>query len=176
MEDLDIRRFYAAMLVERGAAGDRKRACALLGEAIAGYRTIGMPRHQKLAEALAAKVGLQSDPGEAPDALTARESQVLRLVAKGHRTSEIAAELYLYAATVQRHVANIYAKLGVRNRAEARARRPNATATLPRDLPTRLGPRKIKCLPLSDGRLWQSAFASKQVPRYHLEPHDREAR
>jgi ATP/maltotriose-dependent transcriptional regulator MalT len=121
MEDLDIRRFYAAMLIERGGAEDRKRARALLGEAIAGYRTIGMPRHQKLAEVLAATVGLQSDPGEAPDALTARESQVLRLVAKGHRNSEIAAELFLSAATVQRHVSNIYAKVGVRNRAEATA-------------------------------------------------------
>jgi ATP/maltotriose-dependent transcriptional regulator MalT len=121
MEDLDIRRFYAAMLIEQGAAEHRKRARALLGEAVAGYRTIGMPRHQELAEALAAKAGLQIDSGEAPGALTARESQVLRLVAKGRRNTEIAAELFLSEATVQRHIANIYAKLGVRNRAEATA-------------------------------------------------------
>jgi predicted transcriptional regulator len=37
------------------------------------------------------------------------------------RTSEIAAELFVSPATVQRHVANIYAKLGLRNRAEATA-------------------------------------------------------
>jgi len=121
MEDLDIRRFYAAMLIERGAAEDRKRARVLLAEALAGYRAIGMARHQELAEALAAKVGLPSDPRGAPDALTARESQVLRRVAQGRRNGEIAAELFLSAATVQRHVANIYAKLGVRNRAEATA-------------------------------------------------------
>jgi DNA-binding NarL/FixJ family response regulator len=80
-----------------------------------------MPRHQRLTEDLAAKIGVQRDVGEAPDGLTARECHVLQLVAKGHRNSEIAAELFLSEATVQRHVANIYAKLGVRNRAEATA-------------------------------------------------------
>ena len=121
MEDPDIRRFYAAMLIERSGPGDHERARALLAEAIAAYRTIGMPRHQRLADNLAARIDTQRDAGEAPDGLTSRECQVLRLVAKGHRNSEIAAELFLSEATVQRHVANIYAKLGVRNRAEATA-------------------------------------------------------
>jgi tetratricopeptide (TPR) repeat protein len=52
VEQPEARRFYAQMLLERGAPGDQERARELLGEAIAGYRDIGMPRHIELAEAL----------------------------------------------------------------------------------------------------------------------------
>jgi DNA-binding NarL/FixJ family response regulator len=44
---------------------------------------------------------------------------VWRLVAAGHSSQEVAAELALSARTVERHITNLYAKLGVRNRAEA---------------------------------------------------------
>jgi DNA-binding CsgD family transcriptional regulator len=55
-----------------------------------------------------------------PDgSLSKREAEVLRLVASGHTNSEIASALSLSRTTVERHVANIYAKLNVRNRSEA---------------------------------------------------------
>jgi DNA-binding NarL/FixJ family response regulator len=53
--------------------------------------------------------------------LTARELQVLRLVAAGETNKAIAAELVLSQRTVDRHVSNIYTKLGVSSRAAATA-------------------------------------------------------
>ena len=56
---------------------------------------------------------------ENPNGLTAREVTVLRLVAGGRTNKEIAAELVLSVGTVERHIANIYGKIGARGRAEA---------------------------------------------------------
>ena len=53
--------------------------------------------------------------------LTAREVEVLRLLAGGKTNGEIAEELYVSVRTVERHVANIYAKIGARGRANATA-------------------------------------------------------
>jgi non-specific serine/threonine protein kinase len=53
--------------------------------------------------------------------LTGRETEVLRLIVAGKSNHEIAAMLTLSARTVERHIANLYAKLGARNRAEATA-------------------------------------------------------
>ena len=52
------------------------------------------------------------------DALTDREEQVLLEVASGRTNEEIARELYVTLSTVKTHVANLLAKLGVRNRVE----------------------------------------------------------
>jgi DNA-binding CsgD family transcriptional regulator/class 3 adenylate cyclase len=57
-----------------------------------------------------------------PDArhgLTARELEVLRLLAAGHSNRELGELLFISPATAARHVANIYAKLGVDSRAQA---------------------------------------------------------
>jgi DNA-binding CsgD family transcriptional regulator len=54
--------------------------------------------------------------------LTARELQVLRLVASGESNKAIAARLCLSERTVERHVSNIFSKLDVRTRAAATAR------------------------------------------------------
>jgi DNA-binding NarL/FixJ family response regulator len=51
--------------------------------------------------------------------LTPRELEVLRLVAAGHTNKEIADELVVSVATVERHVANIYRKIGARSRVDA---------------------------------------------------------
>jgi DNA-binding CsgD family transcriptional regulator len=53
--------------------------------------------------------------------LTARELQVLRLVATGKTNRSIAADLFLSEKTVARHVSNIFAKLGLSSRAAATA-------------------------------------------------------
>ena len=58
--------------------------------------------------------------GEEPvGALTERETDVLVLVARGLSNYQIARELYLAPATVKRHLANVYEKVGVRSRSEA---------------------------------------------------------
>ncbi|MFT3926540.1 MAG: response regulator transcription factor [Myxococcales bacterium] len=57
----------------------------------------------------------------APDGLTPRELQVLRLVAEGKTNRSIARELFLSEKTVDRHVSNIFAKIGVPSRAAATA-------------------------------------------------------
>lgn len=57
-----------------------------------------------------------------PTSLTPRESEVLTLAARGFSGPEIAEELVLSRATVKTHLANIYAKLGVPNRAAAVAK------------------------------------------------------
>jgi DNA-binding CsgD family transcriptional regulator len=62
-----------------------------------------------------------TSPAPRPLGLTARESEVLRLVAAGRSNPEIAAELYISAKTASVHVSNILAKLGVGSRGEAAA-------------------------------------------------------
>ena len=57
--------------------------------------------------------------GTAAEGLTAREGEVLRLVAQGQSNKEIASDLSLSVHTVERHLANIYAKIGARGRADA---------------------------------------------------------
>ena len=57
----------------------------------------------------------------APHGLTGRELEVLRHLAAGETNKDIAAALVLSVRTVDRHVSNIYAKLGVSSRAAATA-------------------------------------------------------
>jgi len=58
-------------------------------------------------------------PGELPDGLTPREAEVLALIAEGLTNTEIADRLVVSAATVKSHVNHIFAKAGVRDRAQA---------------------------------------------------------
>jgi DNA-binding CsgD family transcriptional regulator len=62
---------------------------------------------------------LGRDPAAAP--LSRRESEVIALLASGRENAEMAAALGVSVHTVERHVANIFVKIGVRNRAEATA-------------------------------------------------------
>jgi DNA-binding NarL/FixJ family response regulator len=54
-----------------------------------------------------------------PEALTERETDVLRLVGRGHSNKEIARELGISDLTAKTHVSNILAKLGVPGRTQA---------------------------------------------------------
>jgi len=71
------------------------------------------PMSRKLLGALDAPV---PEPAVQHTLLTAREREVLRLVAQGRSNDAIASELVLSVRTVERHVENIYGKLGVSGR------------------------------------------------------------
>lgn len=57
-------------------------------------------------------------PAQPFDPITAREEEVLALVARGRTNTEIADELFVGLSTVKTHVASLMAKLGARNRVE----------------------------------------------------------
>jgi len=57
--------------------------------------------------------------GEHPGGLTRRELDVLRLVAAGRTSGQIAAELFISPRTAENHIQKIYAKIGAPNRAAA---------------------------------------------------------
>lgn len=109
------------------------RTRVLLGLA---YRELGDEDSAELELAAARRVfqQLEAEPDlarleslsrrESPDGtdrLTPRELQVLRLVAAGNTNKSIAAELIISERTVERHVSNIFTKLGVSSRAAATA-------------------------------------------------------
>ena len=56
------------------------------------------------------------------DQLSRRERQVIKMIAKGMKTREIAEELVLSLPTIKWHTSNIYGKLGVKNRTTAVAK------------------------------------------------------
>jgi class 3 adenylate cyclase/DNA-binding CsgD family transcriptional regulator len=66
-----------------------------------------------------AEVSEPDAPTELPGRLTARELDVLRLVAAGLSDAETAGQLYLSVRTVNAHLRSVYRKLGVRSRAAA---------------------------------------------------------
>ena len=70
---------------------------------------------------------------ESPEALTDRETDVLRLLAAGQANKEIARSLHIGEKTVKTHVSNILAKLGVQSRTQAalHAMRIGLVATAP---------------------------------------------
>ena len=67
------------------------------------------------------RAALAAAPARLPAGLSAREAQVLRLVATGKGNRQIAAELFVSPNTVANHVRSILAKPGSANRTEAAA-------------------------------------------------------
>ena len=96
--------------------GDQDGAAMELDAARSAFEQLGaMPdvvRVETLARAAASRTA---------GTLTARELQVLRLVATGMANRAIAAELFLSEKTVARHLSNIFTKLDVSSRSAATA-------------------------------------------------------
>lgn len=71
-------------------------------------------------DAIVEAIALGEKPGAGPSFhLTARELEVLRLLAQGHSNREIGDQLFISQSTAARHVANIFAKLDVDSRTKA---------------------------------------------------------
>jgi DNA-binding CsgD family transcriptional regulator len=93
---------------------------ALLDAALAQFQALGMAGWAERVLALKEQSQARTSHNY-PGGLTAREIEVLRLIATGQTNREIAAKLVISLPTTERHIANIYNKIGVRNRAEATA-------------------------------------------------------
>ncbi|KJL22793.1 Oxygen regulatory protein NreC [Microbacterium azadirachtae] len=118
-------------------AGRAELAAAIRAVA-AGQSTFSEPVREVLLGRIAAPAPSPTGTGElsgsVPDplsetalaerfpALTAREREVYALVLQGRSNAEIAAELFVGVATVKTHINALFAKLGVRDRAQAIAR------------------------------------------------------
>jgi DNA-binding NarL/FixJ family response regulator len=83
------------------AAGDALLSPAITKRVIKQFTRI--PRHE---------------PPKELDELTAREQDILRLIARGLSNAEIGAELYISETTVKTHVTHILQKLGLRDRVQ----------------------------------------------------------
>ena len=118
-----LRAADAAMTAgDRDAAAERLRRAAELADQL-GARPLAEEIGLFARSARLALGAGRDDTSAAPRplGLTARESEVLRLVAAGRSNPEIAAELFISAKTASVHVSNILAKLGVSSRGEAAA-------------------------------------------------------
>jgi DNA-binding CsgD family transcriptional regulator len=93
---------------------------ASLDAARAALAELDVPNYAKRLQTLTVELGLaEPDATAAADRLTPRERQVLALLAEGLSNKRIAGRLVISQGTVIRHVANIFAKLGVNNRTAA---------------------------------------------------------
>lgn len=108
---------YAEMLLDGDDPAGRSKALKLQDEALQIADELGM---KPLADRIsAAQSRIKRGKPSYPDGLTARQVEVLRLVAHGQSNKEIARRLFLSVKTVENHVANIYGKINAHGRVEA---------------------------------------------------------
>ena len=107
-------------------AGERRAALAQLSRARETFARLDARPFQVRADRELAGTGLAPsrrpsfDPNRVP--LTPQELAVSRLVAGGHTNKEVASELVVSVKTVEYHLANVFAKLGIGSRRDLRAR------------------------------------------------------
>ena len=94
----------------------------LLNQSVGITFDLGMSPLMERAAALKSQIesGPEPDPVP-PDGLTSREVEVLRHIANGRSSRDVAEELVLSIRTVERHITNIYRKIKARGRADATA-------------------------------------------------------
>jgi DNA-binding CsgD family transcriptional regulator len=102
------------------AAGDRSGALAALTEAESALTGYGALRWRDEAVRELRRLGhrVRRESGDAPGPLTGREREIADLVAAGRTNREVAEQLVLSPKTIEAHLRNVYAKLGVRSRVE----------------------------------------------------------
>ncbi len=121
-EDLDPE--VGASVIAAGAAGlmarsdDERTVPDLLRRTAAGELILPATHLAALVE-LVRVSRLDAGDGARIDALTRREREVLALLAEGHTTQEVSEALSISVMTVQSHVKNVLAKLGVHSKVEA---------------------------------------------------------
>jgi DNA-binding NarL/FixJ family response regulator len=95
----------------------REEIARALHQAAAGHMTLAPPLQARLLAAAAPADAPVRSP--LPDGLTAREAEVLGLIAAGFTNREIAERLVVTQATVKTHINHVFAKIGARDRAAA---------------------------------------------------------
>jgi DNA-binding CsgD family transcriptional regulator len=107
----------------RAVTGRREDATAALEEARAILGPLqaapALARAGDLADLLVVSVSVANTPAAFPFGLTAREAEVLALLAEGLTDPQIAARLFVSRNTVATHVRAVYGKLGVNTRSAA---------------------------------------------------------
>ena len=129
-EGLRLERVWALLdLADAVGDTDRDRAVDALTDAATLASILGAVCERGLADRRLRKLGVRPLPaprasGEASPlrSLSRREAEIARLAAHGARNAEIAATLFLSPKTVEQHLSRVFAKLGLRNRAELGAR------------------------------------------------------
>jgi DNA-binding CsgD family transcriptional regulator/tetratricopeptide (TPR) repeat protein len=112
----------ARSLKDRGRSADAERARVLLSEARSIAESLGMQGEMAGIEGQlgqGSRASCASPP--APFGLSEREIEVLRLLAAGRSSREIAEQLVISTRTAEHHVQNIYNKTGARRRVDAAA-------------------------------------------------------
>jgi DNA-binding CsgD family transcriptional regulator len=103
------------------AAGDRGGAIAQFERAAQIFEACDAPRRRDMVEQELRKLGrtvYRRSGASGLDALTARELEIARLVVDRQTNPQIAATLFLSKKTVETHLRNIFAKVGVSSRVE----------------------------------------------------------
>jgi len=126
-------RALLALGIVRRRQRQKRAAREAIAAALDGFEQLGAATWIERARAELGRIGGRSRE----EGLTAAERRVAALVAEGHTNREVAAALFLGERTVETHLSHVYAKLGVRSRAElARTFRPDEQSsgelTIPR--------------------------------------------
>ena len=109
---------YVATALDNGAYGFllKRSGPTLLIEAVRAAMAGDMLISPQVTVRLLRQLAVLRRAPDGTVALTGRERDVARAVGYGHTNAEIAAQLTISPGTVKTHIANIQAKLGVRNR------------------------------------------------------------
>ena len=103
-------------LTKNASAEEIEQALSALGR---GQPHLAPEVQQRLVAASLDARAAGPGPTAPPDGLSAREVEVLTLIAAGRSNTEIARELVLSNATIKSHINHIFAKIGARDRAQA---------------------------------------------------------